>query len=174
MTMSLEAIAAVNRTAFGGLEGHLRGATALIANDFIHLTGATGGATIGAASGAASGLVLETFLGEESLLISGEDELLTTLFAYKGLVLIHWGIPPDNDTQSMESSVSPSPRHLEKDGRRTSFVGLLYYNTQNTFVQYAIAKFPKFIFTHNFIFKDPRLPRRFKAFKRHRGRPVPG
>ena len=114
--MRREAVAAVHRTALSGLEGHLGGAAALITYDVKHLTGATGGTAGGAASGAAAGLVLEALLGEEGLLIGGEDELLTALFAYKGLVLIHGGIPPLNYTLPMEASGSPSPRvSCEKD-----------------------------------------------------------
>ena len=80
--MSLEAIAAVHRTALGGLEGNLRSAAALVAYNLEHLAGTTAGTTGSTASGAAAGLVLKAFFREESLLISREDKFLTTLFAH--------------------------------------------------------------------------------------------
>jgi len=80
--MSLKAVAAIHRTALGGLEGNLGGAAALVAHNLEHLAGTTAGTTGSTASGAAAGLVLEAFLSEESLLVSGEYEFLTTLFAH--------------------------------------------------------------------------------------------
>ena len=98
--MSLEAIAAVHGAISTGLEGHLGGAAAAIADHFVHLTGAivaaVGVAASSAASGAAAGLILEALLGEESLLGSGEHEVLAAVTALQRLVLIHDSQPPHN------------------------------------------------------------------------------
>jgi hypothetical protein len=89
-TMGLEALAAVDGTAFGGLEGNLGHAAALVADDFEHLAGVPASVTAGStASGATSGLILKAFLGEERLLVGGEDEFLAAVFAHESFVLIH-------------------------------------------------------------------------------------
>ena len=80
--MSLKAVAAVHRTALGGLERNLGGAAALVAHDLEHLAGTAAGTAGSTASRAAAGLVLKAFLSEESLLVGGENEFLTTLFAH--------------------------------------------------------------------------------------------
>ena len=99
LTLGLEALAAVHGTIATGLEGHLGGAAAAVADHFVHLTGAIVvaavlGTTGSAASGAAGGLILEALLGEESLLGSGEVELGAAVTAGQGLILVHGGIPP--------------------------------------------------------------------------------
>ena len=98
--MGLEAIAAVHGAISTGLEGHLGGAAAAIADHFVHLAGAivatVSVAARSAAGRAAAGLVLEALFGEESLLGSGEHEVGATIAALEGLVLIHGIIPPKN------------------------------------------------------------------------------
>lgn len=94
LTLCIEAGAAVNRAISTGLEGHLSGAAAAIADYFVHLALATTltavGSTAGStASGAAAGLVLEALFRVESLLGSSEYEVVTALAALKSLVLIH-------------------------------------------------------------------------------------
>ena len=73
---------------------------AAIADHFVHLTGAIVAtvrvAASSAASGAAAGLILEALLGEESLLGSGEHEVLAAVTALQRLVLIHgFSLPPE-------------------------------------------------------------------------------
>ena len=77
-----EAVTAVNGTVGLGLEGHL-GLTATSSTDSSEiLTGTTSGVLAGVAAGlAALRLVLEAALSIELLLTSGENELVTTLFA---------------------------------------------------------------------------------------------
>ena len=77
-----EALAAVHGTIGLGLEGNLSLAAAAGASGSEELTGATGGvlASVTAAL-AALGLVLEATLSVESLLTSGEHELVAALFA---------------------------------------------------------------------------------------------
>jgi len=107
-TVGLEAVPAVYGPVSTGLEGHLGGAAAAIADHFVHLTGAIatlGVPTGGAAGGAAAGLVLEALLSEELLLRGGEDEFCAAVTASEGFVLIHGGVPPDNMvTQTIDHS----------------------------------------------------------------------
>ena len=87
-----EALTAVHGLVAPGLEGHLGGLAAAIADHVIHLAFATVATVLtagGAAGGAAAGLVLEALLGVESLFGSGEDEFGAALTAGEGLVLIH-------------------------------------------------------------------------------------
>jgi len=85
LTVALEAVAAVYGPISAGLEGHLGGGSATIANHFIHLAFATIGvlavAAGAAATGAAAGLVLEPFVSKELLLRSGKNELGATITA---------------------------------------------------------------------------------------------
>ena len=78
-----EALAAEHGTVGLGLEGNLRLATATSAGSGEELTGATGSvlASVTAVL-AALGLVLEATLSVESLLTSGEHELVAALFAH--------------------------------------------------------------------------------------------
>ena len=95
-----EALAAVDRTIVLRDEGNAGGLAALSANGLEHLTGiagiggvGTGSLTCITAALAASGLVLETLLSVESLLTSGEHELVATILAYQRLVFVHWNFP---------------------------------------------------------------------------------
>ena len=100
LTVLAEAIAAVYRTIAMGLERNLGGATAAVADHFIH--GAIGrtvgiaavGTTGSAAGRATAGLILEALLGVESLFRSREGEFLATFTAGKGLVFVHRNVPP--------------------------------------------------------------------------------
>ena len=77
-----EALAAENGTVGLGLEGNLSFAAAACAGSGEELTGTTSNVlTSVAASLAALGLVLEAALCVESLLTSGEHELVAALFA---------------------------------------------------------------------------------------------
>ena len=85
-----EALAAVDRTVFARLEGHLAGLAAACANGVEHLALTTGSVLAGiAACLAALGLVLETTACVELLLTGGKGELVTALFAYQDLVFVH-------------------------------------------------------------------------------------
>jgi hypothetical protein len=85
-----EALAAEHRTIGLGLEGNLSLATATSAGSGEELTGATGGILAGVtASLAALGLILEATLCVESLLTSGEHELIAALFANQILIFVH-------------------------------------------------------------------------------------
>ena len=94
LTLGLEALTAVDGAISAGLEGHLGGAAAAVANHFVHLA-LTAVATVltagGAAGGAAAGLVLEALFGVERLFGSSEHEFVAALTAGEGLVLIHGG-----------------------------------------------------------------------------------
>ena len=85
-----EALAAEHGTVGLGLEGNLSLAAATGAGSGEELTGATGGvlASITAVL-AALGLVLEATLSVESLLASGEHELIAALFANQILIFVH-------------------------------------------------------------------------------------
>lgn len=78
-----KAIAAINGTIAGGLEGNLCFLTAVCASGgeiFLRLS--CGVLSCVAASFASLGLVLETFLSVEFLFTCGENEFLATVFAY--------------------------------------------------------------------------------------------
>ena len=85
-----EALAAENGTVGLGLEGNLSLAAATGAGSGEELTGTTGSvlASVTAVL-AALGLVLETTLSVESLLTSGEHELIAALFANQILIFVH-------------------------------------------------------------------------------------
>ena len=72
LAIPVKAIAAVHGAITAGLERHLSGYAATVANDFVHLPFATAGVlgvTAGrAATGATAGLVLEAFVSKELLL----------------------------------------------------------------------------------------------------------
>jgi len=76
------AIAAINRAAFGGLEGDLGLRAAIGAGDRMHLAGSAAEITISraatgsSASGAAAGVILKTMGLIELLFTNGKDELL--------------------------------------------------------------------------------------------------
>lgn len=93
LAVALEALAAVHRTVATGLEGHLGGSAATIADDFIHLTIATTGILAVAAGTAArwatAGLILEPLVSKELLLGRGENELGAAIPAGKGFVFKH-------------------------------------------------------------------------------------
>ena len=92
LALRFEALAAVHGTIATGLEGHLGGAAAAIADHFVHLTGRVAailGAAGSTAGGAAAGLILEALFGEESLLAGGENEFVAAVTAGQGLVFIH-------------------------------------------------------------------------------------
>jgi len=87
-----EALAAVDRTVFARLEGHLAGLAAACANGVEHLALTTGSVLAGiAACLAALGLVLETTACVELLLTGGPNELFAAIFAYQSLVFVHGG-----------------------------------------------------------------------------------
>ena len=87
-----EALAAVDRTVFTRLEGHLAGLAAACANGVEHLALTTGSVLAGiAACLAALGLVLETTACVELLLTGGPNELFAAIFAYQSLVFVHSG-----------------------------------------------------------------------------------
>ena len=94
------AIAAVDGAIAAGLEGHLSGGAATVADHFVHLarraaaalraavaTGGTAGSTTGR-------LVGEALFREELLLGSGEGELGAAITASKGFVSVHNHVPP--------------------------------------------------------------------------------
>ena len=72
LAVALEAIAAVDRTVAAGLERHLRGRSATITDDLVHLPVAPVGVLAvtasTAASGAAARLILEALVSKELLL----------------------------------------------------------------------------------------------------------
>ena len=77
-----KAVAAVDGTIAGGLEGNLAFRTALGANGIIHHALGTSSALAGSAAGlAALGLILEATLCVEFLLTCGENKLLAAVFA---------------------------------------------------------------------------------------------
>ena len=85
-----EALAAENGTVRLGLEGNLCVAAAASAGSGEELTGAAGSVLAGITAVLASlGLVLETALSVESLLTSGENELVAALFASQILIFVH-------------------------------------------------------------------------------------
>ena len=85
-----EAIAAVDRTIATGLEGHLGGDAAAIANHVIHLAlAAVVVPAVGTAAGATARLVLEAFFSVELLFRSGEGEFGAAFAASKGFVGVH-------------------------------------------------------------------------------------
>jgi hypothetical protein len=87
-----EAFTAVHGPISAGLEGHLGGAAAAVADHFVHLAFAAVAAILatgGTAGGAPAGLILETLFGVESLFGSSENEFVATFAAGEGLVLIH-------------------------------------------------------------------------------------
>ena len=94
-----EAVAAVNRTVFSGLEGNLAGCTALSANSLEHLAGSS--ALVAASCSLASvtaalaalGLVGEAFFCVESLFISGENEFNTAVLTSESFVVVHLNTP---------------------------------------------------------------------------------
>ena len=114
LTIRFEAGAAVDRTVPAGLERHLGGLAAAVADHVVHLTlaavgAAVGSATRGAAGGAAAGLVLEALVSIELLLRSGEHEFVATIAAYQGLVFEHGIYPPNLCAHTMYKSLMPSP-----------------------------------------------------------------
>ena len=92
-----KALAAINRTVVLRNEGNASGLATLSAHSLEHLTAfaavGTAGLTGIAASLAASGLVLEALLSVESLLTSGEHELVATILTNQRLVFVHWNFP---------------------------------------------------------------------------------
>ena len=85
-----EALAAENGTVGLGLEGNLGLAAAACAGSGEELTGATGGVLASITAVLATlGLVLEATLSVESLLTSGEHELIAALFANQILIFVH-------------------------------------------------------------------------------------
>jgi hypothetical protein len=95
LTIPVEAFAAVHRAIAAGLERHLRGYAATVADHFVHLAiaavGVLRGAARGAACGATAGLVLESFVSKELLLAGREHELLATVPTGKRFVFKHHG-----------------------------------------------------------------------------------
>jgi hypothetical protein len=92
-----EALTAVDGTISAGLEGNLGLTAAVVAHNGEHLTGCIavlGSALCSTALGAAAGLVLETLLGEESLLGSRENKFASAVSTSKCFVLVHGKRPP--------------------------------------------------------------------------------
>ena len=85
LAIPLETVAAVDRTVATGLERHLRGRSAAIADDFVHLAVTTVGvlavAAGATASGAAARFILEALVSKELLLGRRENELGATIAA---------------------------------------------------------------------------------------------
>ena len=97
VAVGFEASAAVHRTIALGLEGHLSGGAAAVADHFEVLTlAAVGvlGATGSTALVATGGIVLEALVSEELLLRGGEHEFLAAITAYESLVFKHGWVPP--------------------------------------------------------------------------------
>ena len=98
VAVALEALTAVHRTIALGLEGHLGGGTAAVADHFVVLTLGAAGILAVAASGAAlmaaGRIVLEALVSEELLLRSAEHEFLAAITAHKSLVFKHGWFPP--------------------------------------------------------------------------------
>ena len=85
-----EALAAEHGTIGLGLEGNLSLATATSAGSGEELTGTTGSILAGITAVLATlGLILEATLSVESLLTSGEHELIAALFANQILIFVH-------------------------------------------------------------------------------------
>lgn len=85
-----EALAAINGTTVGGLEGNLRLAAARRANGSILLTLLSGCILSGVTAFlAALGLVLEALAGIEFLLACGEDKFFAAIFASESFVFVH-------------------------------------------------------------------------------------
>jgi hypothetical protein len=91
----LIAVAAVDRLVATGLERHLGGGAAAVADYFVHLTIAVASAPaiaialVGSAGRTTAGLILKALFGEESLFRRGEDELGAAVTAGKGFVGVH-------------------------------------------------------------------------------------
>ena len=82
LSLTSEALAAVNRTIGLGLEGNLCLAAAACASSSEELTGATGIVLTSITAGlAALGLILEATLCVELLLTGSENEFVAALFA---------------------------------------------------------------------------------------------
>jgi len=83
LTVTVEAITAINGAIAARLEGHLRGYAAAIANHFVHLPLTAAGVlrctTSRAAGGATAGLILKAFVSKELLLAGREHEFLTAI-----------------------------------------------------------------------------------------------
>jgi hypothetical protein len=89
-----EAIAAVNRAIFSGLEGNLAFCTAVCANCIIEGLSASGSSlACVTASFASLGLILEALFCIEFLLTGGEHKLVAAIFACKCLVFVHLSFP---------------------------------------------------------------------------------
>ena len=92
MSAFVEAVKAVDRTVFGGLERNFRFLSAFRADRMIHLTG-LGAIDAGFAGRSAVRaplrFVREALFGVEFLLGSGEHELGTTFDTFQGLVFKH-------------------------------------------------------------------------------------
>ena len=85
-----EALAAVDRTIALGFERNLSLAAAGSAGSSEVLAGTAGSILASVtASLAALGLILEAALSVEFLLTSGENELVTALFAHQSLIFVH-------------------------------------------------------------------------------------
>jgi len=86
-----KALAAVNRSVAGGLEGNLSFLAASCANSGKQLSLRLGGVLACVTAGlAALGLILEALLCVELLLAGGEYELVAAFFARQCLVLVHF------------------------------------------------------------------------------------
>jgi len=83
LTVALKALAAIYGAIATGLERHLRGYTAAIANNFVHLPFSTvrvlRRAASGAACGAAAGLILKSLVSKKLLFAGREQEFLSTV-----------------------------------------------------------------------------------------------
>ena len=85
-----EAIAAINGTIAGGLEGNFCFLAAVSASSGKILSCLSGSILLRVSAGLASlGFVLESFLGVEFLFTGGENELAATILAYQCLVFVH-------------------------------------------------------------------------------------
>ena len=90
-----EALAAINRFAFGRLEGHLALLAALRANSCEHFSRTSLRILLcGAALFTSGGFILESSGCIEFLLTCGEHEIIATIFALQCLVLVHGSFFP--------------------------------------------------------------------------------
>lgn len=101
-----EALAAKYRAVISGLERNLAGSSALGTNSVVHFTRCSLRTAARSLTGIAAGLAAlrfigETFFGVESLLIGGEYELGTAIFASDNFVVVHL------NTSNLNSVASP-------------------------------------------------------------------
>ena len=95
LTVSGEALAAVDGTVALGDEGNGRGRAAGGTGRLIHLAGSGSAVRLAGRTAflATGGLVLEALLGVEGLFTGGKHKFLAAIPAYQRLVLVHGNFP---------------------------------------------------------------------------------